>query len=107
MVPDSVPAPGLFVTLTGIAEIAAAIGLVIPRFAQITSIALAVFLVAVFPANVRAAREGLEIGGNPVMGVLPRAILQVIFLVAVIVAGFAPRWRQRTTDGQTGTPRLS
>ncbi len=101
MVPDWLPAPGLLVTLTGVAEVAGAIGLVIPRFAPLTSVALAIFLVAVFPANVHAAREGVEIGGRAVMGAVPRGIVQVIFLIAVVVAGFAPRWRRRpaTTRG--------
>jgi uncharacterized membrane protein len=95
MVPDALPAPGLIVTLTGLAEIAGAIGLVIPRFAPLASVALAIFLVAVFPANVHAAREGVEIGGRAVMGVLPRGIVQLVYLAAVLVAGFVPRRRQR------------
>jgi uncharacterized membrane protein len=93
MVPDGLPAPGVLVTLTGFAELAGAIGLVIPRVAPLAATALAVFLIAVFPANVHAAAEGVEISGRAVMGALPRGILQVFFLVAVLIAGFTPRWR--------------
>jgi len=95
MVPDAFPAPGLLVTLTGFAEIAGAIGLLVPRIAPIAATALAVLLVAVFPANVYAAAEGVEISGRAVMGAVPRGIVQVIFLAAVLIAGFAPRWRHR------------
>jgi hypothetical protein len=48
-------------------------------------------LLAVFPANVHAANAALTIGGRPVLGVLPRALIQVVFLAAVLAAGYTPR----------------
>jgi hypothetical protein len=43
-----------------------------------------------FPANVHAAHSGLEIAGVPVTPLVPRTILQIVFLVAVLAAGFWP-----------------
>ncbi len=45
---------------------------------------MALLLVALFPANVRAAREGLTIAGLPVTPLLPRALLQAVFLAATL-----------------------
>ncbi len=91
MVPAIFPDPALLVTLTGLAEILGAIGLVIPRVAPWAAGGLALLLLAMFPANVHAARAGLEIGGAPVTPLVPRTALQVVFLAAVLWAGFSPR----------------
>jgi uncharacterized membrane protein len=64
MVPDSIPRPDLLVTVTGLCEILGAIGLLVPPFTRWAAIGLAVLLIALFPANVRASREGITIGGN-------------------------------------------
>jgi uncharacterized membrane protein len=95
MVPPSLPDPELLVTLTGIAELLGALGLLIPRVAPYAATGLALLLIAMFPANVHAARAQLAIDGRPVMDVLPRALLQVVFLGAVLIAGFWPRLRHR------------
>jgi uncharacterized membrane protein len=95
MVPASFPHPDVLVTITGIAEILGALGLLIPRVAPYAATGLALLLVAVFPANVHAASAELAIGGRPVMGVVPRALLQLGFLGGVLVAGFWPRSLQR------------
>ncbi|GED34558.1 hypothetical protein P9761_02160 [Brevibacillus centrosporus] len=87
MVPPIFPKPGLIVTATGLLEIAGAIGILFPATSQATSIGLAVLLVAMFPANVRAARESLTIGGRPVPKLPLRIVLQVVFLAAVLLAG--------------------
>lgn len=86
MVPPSMPKPNWIVTATGWLEIAGAIGILIPVTSRIASICLALLLIAMFPANVRAAREGLTIGGKPVPNLLVRTLLQLIFLAAVILA---------------------
>src|SRR5262249_53491432 len=65
MVPAAFPRPDLLVTFTGICEILGAIGLLIPRLAPVAAIGLALLLLAIFPANVRAAREGIAIAGRP------------------------------------------
>jgi uncharacterized membrane protein len=91
MVPPSFPAPELIVTLTGIAEILGAVGLLLPRTAPWAATGLALLLVAMFPANVHAARAGLTIGGAPVTPIVLRTALQVVFLAAVLAAGLGGR----------------
>ena len=60
MVPPAFPNPGLMVTISGVLELLGAIGLLLPLTARTSCICLAVMLVALFPANVYAAREHLS-----------------------------------------------
>ncbi|MFC0329947.1 hypothetical protein ACFOLF_32255 [Paenibacillus sepulcri] len=90
MVPPRLPRPAFVVTLTGWMEIAGAIGMVIPATAAIAAAALALMLLAMFPANVYAANHKLTLGGKPVFSLVPRTVLQIIFLAAVILAGWLP-----------------
>lgn len=45
-----------------------------------------VVLVAMFPANVRAAHAGLTLGGKSASPLRPRTAIQVAFLVAAVTA---------------------
>jgi uncharacterized membrane protein len=83
MVPPVFPHPALLVTLTGLLEIAGAIALQFSRLAPFAAASLFLMLIAIFPANVYAARHRLTIGGRPVPSLLPRAIIQIIFLIAL------------------------
>jgi uncharacterized membrane protein len=87
MVPSVFPLPALLVTSTGIVEIVGAIALQIPKLAFFAAAGLFLMLVAIFPANVFAARHRLSIGGRPVPALLPRTIIQMVFLVALWSAG--------------------
>jgi uncharacterized membrane protein len=87
MVPIAFPRPTLLVTLTGILETIGAVALQIPKLAFFTATGLFLMLIAVFPANIYAARHRLKIAGQPVPGLLTRSIIQVIFLVALWFAG--------------------
>jgi uncharacterized membrane protein len=80
MVPGWVPRPELMVTFTGILEILGAIGLLIPATRRIAGVALIVFLVAVFPANVHAAQTGVLLRGEPATPLLPRLVIQLVFI---------------------------
>ncbi len=80
MVPPGLPSPALLVTLTGIAEIIGAIGLLIPTTARFSALALVVLLVALFPANIHAARIDHTIGGRPHTPMIIRAPLQVLWI---------------------------
>jgi uncharacterized membrane protein len=84
MVPVVLPRPDWLVTFTGICEILGAIGLLFSRTAPPAGIGLALLLIAIFPANVRAAREAIAIAGRPATPLPMRAIIQIIFLVATI-----------------------
>ncbi len=62
MVPPRLPYPGLLVSVTSGLEVLGAAGLTWPRTAALAGRGLAVLLILLFPANVRAARAGLTIG---------------------------------------------
>ena len=87
MVPPFVPNPELMVTFTGICEILGAIGLLIPQTRRLAAIALIVFLLAVLPANIYAALEGVPLRGNAPTPLIPRIVLQAIFIAALWWAG--------------------
>jgi len=91
MVPPIFPQPELLVTLTGVLEIVGALGLLSRVTAPAASTGLTVLLVALFPANVRAARRGLMIRGRPATALPLRTALQMIFITAVLVAGWYDR----------------
>jgi uncharacterized membrane protein len=95
MVPPGFPNPELLVTISGVAEIAGAIGLLIPRVAPFAAAGLTLLLIAVFPANVHAARAGVTLAGNPATPLVARTLEQLLFLGAVLVAGF---WRRRASS---------
>ena len=90
MVPAALPRPELLVTTTGICEILGAVGLLIPRVAPAAALGLTLLLIALFPANVRAAREAITIGGRPATPLPVRTVIQIAFVtatIAVIVGG--------------------
>ena len=91
MTPSAFSRPDLLVTISGICEVAGAAGLLIPRLAPFAAVALAVLLLAIFPANVRAAREGITIAGRPPTPLPLRATIQAIFLFALIAVVIGAR----------------
>jgi uncharacterized membrane protein len=106
MVPPALPYPGLLVTLTGLLEFAGAAGLLHRRTAPWAAGGLALLLLAMFPANVYAALEGLTLNGSPAMDLLPRSVLQLSFLAAVL-AVLRPylTGRRRSSHEQDATPQ--
>jgi uncharacterized membrane protein len=90
MVPPFFPRPDLLVTFTGICEIAGAIGLMIPRTARLAAALLAVMLLAMFPANFYAARQGLSIGGKPVTELPQRTAVQIVLVIATVAIALKP-----------------
>jgi uncharacterized membrane protein len=104
MVPDVFPAPGLLVTLTGIVEIAGAVGLLVSRFVRPAAVGLSLLLLCVFPANAYAAGAGLTLGGEAVMALLPRALLQLVFIAATVACAiyFRPKSGQAAREPKAG-----
>ncbi len=80
MVPPGLPSPELLVTITGIAEILGALGLLIGRTAGLAAAALTVLLLLVFPANINHALTAAEVDWDSQL--LPRTIIQLVFLAA-------------------------
>jgi uncharacterized membrane protein len=87
MVRLALPNAPALVSITGCLEILGAIGLLLPATARLAASCLALLLVALFPANVRAARERLRILGRPVPPLAVRTLMQLIFIAALIAVG--------------------
>jgi uncharacterized membrane protein len=83
MVPPALPYPEHLVTLTGILELAGAVGLLIPRLASLAAYCLMALLVAMFPANAYAAIAGLEIAGREASPLIWRLPLQLFWIGAL------------------------
>ena len=64
IVPDWVPAPNVVVLFTGACEIAGALALFVPRLRWWAGVMLAAYAVAVYPANLKHAMEGIALAGN-------------------------------------------
>jgi uncharacterized membrane protein len=83
MVPPTLPRPALLVTITGIVEFIGAAGLLLPSTATAAAYSLIGLLVAMFPANLHAARAGLVIAGRRAIPILWRAALQLFWIGAL------------------------
>ena len=90
LIPPAMRTGGLFkprnlVLFTGVCEIAGGIGLLVPPTQLAAGIALAFFLIAVFPANAYASQHP-ELFGAIAIPFLPRLIAQVLFVGVVLFA---------------------
>jgi len=65
MMPPFVPFHEEVIFFTGLCEIAGAIGLLWPRFMRLAALMLALYAVAVFPANIHNALNGLSVESLP------------------------------------------
>lgn len=90
MVPPYIPRADLVVTLTGILELLGAVGLVYRPSRKAAGIALAVLFLAMLPANIYAAQQGLTLRGEPVTPLVIRIPEQLIFIGLALGAAFAP-----------------
>lgn len=82
IVPPGLPAPGFLVTLTGVLELLGAVGVLIPSTRVLAAACLGVLLVAMFPANVHAAK----LRSNPLSTPLGwRTAEQVLFLATTVI----------------------
>jgi uncharacterized membrane protein len=84
IVPPQLPAPGLLVIVTGVLEFLGAVGLLIPTTRVAAAVCLLLLMLAMFPANVYAARMP-----NPPKSMTTQSPLrtaeEVIYLAAAIV----------------------
>jgi uncharacterized membrane protein len=94
IVPPFFPQRSLLVLVSGAMELAGAVGLLLPAFTRAASVCLALFMVAIFPANVYAANQ--SVGGLHMPSVPIRTVLQVIYIVLLLMAGWGfPRSLRR------------
>jgi uncharacterized membrane protein len=84
IVPPQLPTPGLLVTVTGVLEFLGAVGLLIPTTRVAAAVCLLLLMLAMFPANVYAARMP-----NPPKSMttqLPlRTAEEIVYLTAAVV----------------------
>jgi len=91
MIPEPLPKNLRLIYLTGLLQIAGAIGLLIPPVRRLAGMGLAAQLVAMFPANAYAARKGVPFRGRPPTPLPARALLQLLFIAAVWWTAIAGR----------------
>lgn len=100
IVPNWVPMPMQVVLLTGVAEILGAIGLVIPRLRWLAGLMLALYAVAVFPANIKHALEGIALAGSQ-QGLgyhIPRLMFQPVLVWWSLFVGGVINWPFRAAS---------
>ncbi len=61
MIPDFIPAKLFWVYVSGILEVAAGVGLMIPFLREFTAVLLIVFYILVFAANINSSRKKVNI----------------------------------------------
>jgi uncharacterized membrane protein len=99
-----IPAPlpnGLWVIyLTGLFEIAGAVGLLVPRTRKLAGICLVLLLVALFPANAYAALSEIPLRGEAATPLWIRTPMQLLYIGMV--------WWTSIKEGakEAGRPRL-
>ena len=81
MVPPVLPRPDLLVLVTGIAELAGAVGLLIPATRLWAALGLIALMILMLPANISAGRRGVLLRGRPVTALWLRVPMQVLFIV--------------------------
>jgi uncharacterized membrane protein len=82
MMPSVLPAPLALVYVSGVAEIAGGLGLILPQTRRLAAWGLVLLLVAVFPANVNMAVNHLPLGTQevPQAALWARLPLQVVLI---------------------------
>ncbi len=94
IVPVWVPFPRQVVLLTGLCEIAGAVGLMLPRWRRLAAVMLALYAICVFPANIKHAIDGLMYGRNQLGPAyhLPRLFFQPVIVWWTLFAGGIINW---------------
>ena len=80
MVPKAFPNPRFLVYLTGVLEVLGALGLLVPVSRSFAGLGLALLMVAMFPANVKAARKGVVLRGKQPTPLWVRGPMQLLFV---------------------------
>jgi uncharacterized membrane protein len=94
MIPVAFPAHLFLVLLTGVFEVAGAVGLFVPGYRRAAAFWIAVMMVAIFPANVFVAGKVVE--GIEMPGLMVRTAMQVVYIALVLLAGYGVPERTQT-----------
>jgi uncharacterized membrane protein len=97
--PSWVPFAPEVVALTGIAEIAGAIGLLIPKLRRAAGFGLALYALCVWPANFNHALNDIAIGGRDLGWAYhgPRLAFQPVLIWLALWVGNVTDWPFRKT----------
>lgn len=98
MVPPFVPFPAFMVYLTGVLELAGAVGLVLEGTRRAAGICLALLFVVMLPANIHAALSDITFGGEPASPLWQRIPEQVLYIGIALWAA-TTRIRERSPRG--------
>jgi uncharacterized membrane protein len=96
--PAWVPYPATVIFITGLCEIAGATGLFIPQLRKAAGLGLALYAIAVFPANINHAMQDMNLV-HPVLGLLyhiPRLAFQPVLVWAALFAAGITKWPFKT-----------
>lgn len=99
MIPPPLTGQLWVIYVTGLLEIAGAIGLLVPGTRRVAGICLCLLLLALFPANVHAALTSISFRGEPPTDIWLRTGLQLVFLVTIW-------WSTIAARSQSVVPRL-
>jgi uncharacterized membrane protein len=92
VMPSVVPHPISVIMITGVAEVAGAIGLFVPRARRLSGVLLALYAVCVYPVNIEHAVRDLSTGtGLGWAYHYPRLFAQPLICWWALVAGTARR----------------
>jgi uncharacterized membrane protein len=94
MIPEFLPARREAVYVSGLAEFAGAIGLLVPRLRRAAGLGLAAMLIAAFPANINVALNNLQIdsiSSDPVLQWSRLFLQPVVICLMVWASSPAPR----------------
>lgn len=86
MIPPWLPAPELLNRISGAAEMAGGIGILIPRTRRAAAIGLILLLLAIFPANLQVALNGWPGTDLPRWALFARLPIQLLFIAWVAVS---------------------
>ena len=94
IMPDWVPAPRLVILVTGLCEIAGALGLMHPRLRKAAALGLALYAACVYPANLKHALDHVPVPGIPDTWWYhgPRLAFQPVLIWAALYAGGLLDW---------------
>ncbi len=94
IVPKALPWPHAIVIGTGFCELAGALGLCIPALRKAAGVALALYAICVFPANIVHAFNNVAVPGLPSSWWYhaPRLALQPVLVWAALYASGALSW---------------
>jgi uncharacterized membrane protein len=93
IIPPFFPYRTQLVLVSGVLELAGAVGLLLPVLTRLASACLAVLMIVIFPANVYAA--GQSLGGLHMPSVPVRLAMQIIYILLLLMAGWGLPSRSR------------